>query len=67
MKYIAIAAALFLSACVQPHMGADLAAHLEAERDFAAQVYQEDAIYEKYDPEYIDDCLRYEELVCPFE
>lgn len=26
-----------------------------------------ESIYTKYDPEYIDDCLAYEELVCEFE
>lgn len=67
MKYISIAAALLLSACVQPSMDSELAAHLEAERDFHAhQAYLEE-IYTKYDPEYVADCLYYEDLVCEFE
>ena len=67
MKYIFIATAVLLSACAAP-MDPDLAAHLEAERDFHAhQIYLE-SIYTKYDPEYIiDDCLYYEDLVCEFE
>jgi hypothetical protein len=66
MKYIFIATAVLLSACAAP-MDPDLAAHLEAERDFHAhQIYLE-SIYTKYDPEYIDDCLYYEDLICEFE
>lgn len=68
MKYVAIAAALLLSACVQPPMDPDLAAHLEAERDFAYHQYHvQQAIEKQYDPEYVDDCYYYEELVCEFE
>lgn len=65
MKYLAIAAALLLSACVQPPMDAELAAHLEAERDFAYHQYHvQQAIEKQYDPEYVDDCYYYEELIC---
>jgi outer membrane lipoprotein-sorting protein len=68
MKYVAITAALLLSACVQPSMDTELAAHLEAERDFAYHQYHvQQAIEKQYDPEYVDDCYYYEELVCKFE
>lgn len=68
MKYVAIAAALLLSACVQPPMDPELAAHLEAERDFAYHQYHvQQAIEKQYDPEYVDDCYYYEELICGFE
>lgn len=60
MKYVAIATALLLSACVQPLMDPDLAAHLEAERDFAYHQYHvQQAIEKQYDPEYVDDCYYY--------
>ena len=65
MKHIAIATALLLSACES--YDAELQAHLEAERDFHAHQMYLESIYTKYDPEYIDDCLYYEELVCEFE
>ena len=45
---------LCLSACSE--MSADLRDHLDAERDF-----------HKYNPEYVADCLYYEEMVCEFE
>lgn len=65
MKYIAITAALLLSACVKSPMDPELAAHLEAERDFAYHQYHvQQAIEKQYDPEYVDDCYYYEELVC---
>lgn len=65
MKYVAIAAALLLSACVQPPMDPELAAHLEAERDFAYHQYHvQQTIEKQYDPEYVDDCYYYEELIC---
>ena len=66
MKYLVIAVALLLSACaVSPE--AELQVHLDAEQDFHSQpMYLED-IYAEYDPEYVDDCLYYVELVCEFE
>lgn len=64
MKHVAIAAALLLSACAQSPMDPELAAHLEAERDFHAHQMYLESIYTKYDPEYVDDCYYYEELVC---
>ena len=62
MKYVILTiVGLLLSAC------SDIPGHADSETDFLAhQVYLED-IYTKYDPEYIDDCLYYEELVCEFE
>ena len=67
MKYLAIAAALLLSACAS--YDTELAAHLEAERDFHAHQQYLETIYslDNYDPEYVDDCLFYEELICEFE
>lgn len=66
MKYLAITAALLVSACVTPD--AELQAHLEAERDFAYHQYHvQQAIEKQYDPEYVDDCYYYEELICEFE
>ena len=65
MKYLTIAAAILLSACAAPPMDPELAAHLEAERDFAMwQYHTKEAIEQSYDPEYVDDCYYYEELVC---
>ncbi len=64
MKYVAIVSAIFLSACVSP-MYVDLAAHLEAERDFAYHQYHvQQAELKGYDIEYIEDCYYYEELIC---
>jgi hypothetical protein len=65
MKALVIFAALAVSACST--YDADLQAHLEAERDFHSHQLYLEGIYAKYDPEYIDDCLYYEELVCEFE
>jgi hypothetical protein len=65
MKALVIFAALVVSACST--YDADLQAHLEAERDFHSHQLYLEGIYAKYDPEYIDDCLYYEELVCEFE
>lgn len=63
MRIMFVFSALILSACsVSPD--AELQAHLEAERDFAIQQYHMLPLEEQYDPEYIDDCLYYEELVC---
>jgi len=63
MKYLAIASAILLSACVTP-MDTELVSHLEAERDFA--MWMQD-LRENYDEEYISDCFEYAELVCEFE
>jgi hypothetical protein len=65
MKYIL--PIFLLSACST--IDADLQAHLEAERDFAAHQQYIESIYnlDNYDPEYVDDCLYYEEVVCEFE
>lgn len=60
MKVVLILSALVLSACASP----SLQEHLEVERDFAIQQYHTLPLEEQYDPEYIDDCLYYEELVC---
>ncbi len=66
MKYILIASAIFVSACVSSDP--ELQAHLEAERDFAYHQYHvQQAEEKKYDPEYVDDCYYYEELICEFE
>ena len=68
MKYLAIAAAILLSACAQSPMDAELAAHLEAERDFHAHQYHVQQSVEKgYEPEYVDDCYYHQELICEFE
>lgn len=65
MKYFAILTIALLSACTSVDQERQL--QLDAEADFHAhQVYLE-GIYSKYDPEYVDDCLYYEELVCEFE
>jgi tRNA nucleotidyltransferase/poly(A) polymerase len=38
------------------------------EADFAHHQYHvQQAIEKQYDPEYVDDCYYYEELVCEFE
>lgn len=66
MKNFTIVAMLLLSACVSSDL--ELQAHLEAERDFAYHQYHvQQAIEKQYDPEYVDDCYYYEELVCEFE
>jgi hypothetical protein len=68
MKYIAFTVTLLLSACAQPSMDPELAAHLEAERDFACHQYHvQQAIEKQYDPEYVYDCYYYEELICESE
>ena len=65
MKSFTILAFVFMSACAP--MLSERQAQLNAEEDFHAhQVYLE-GIYSKYDPEYVDDCFYYEELVCEFE
>lgn len=66
MKYFALVAILVMSACTQT--GYDLESHLEAEADFAQHQYHTRQAAEKnYDPEYVDDCYYYEDLVCEFE
>jgi len=64
MIYLVILVAL--SACAT--VDSELQAHLEAEADFARHQYHTQQAHEKqYDPEYVDDCYYYEELVCEFE
>lgn len=66
MKYLALTlAALSLAACAST----DLQDRLEAEQDFHAHQQYLESVYnlDNYDPEYVDDCLYYEELVCEFE
>jgi hypothetical protein len=67
MKYLALVTFALLAACAAPREQTDpeLAAHLEAESDFARHQYHvQQAIEKQYDPEYIDDCFYYEELIC---
>jgi hypothetical protein len=66
MKYFTILSVFAMSACVSSDP--ELQAHLEAEADFARHQYHvQQAIEKQYDPEYVDDCYYYEELVCEFE
>ena len=66
MKYFTVLVLLATAACSNPDR--ELQAHLEAEADFARQQYHvQQAIEKQYDPEYVDDCYYYEELVCEFE
>jgi len=65
MKYVAITTALLLSACAS--YDAVLQEHLEAEQDFHAHQMYLESVYSNYDPEYVADCLYYEEMVCEFE
>lgn len=65
MKYFTVLILLATAACSNPDR--ELQEHLEAERDFAIQQYHMLPLEEQYDPEYIDDCLYYEDLVCEFE
>ena len=64
----AIVAAAGIAGCA-PTLDADLAAHLEAESDFARHQYHVQKSSEtEYDPEHVDDCYYYEEeLHCEFE
>ena len=65
MKYAIILVALSACAAVPD---AELAAHLEAEQDFARNQYHvQQAMEKQYDPAYVDDCFYYEELVCEIE
>lgn len=65
MKILAAIFLLALSACSS--MDSELAAHLEAERDFHAHQAYLESVYTEYDLEYVDDCFAYEEMVCEFE
>lgn len=65
MKNFAILTIVLVSACAP--LVSEREAQLKAEEDFYAhQVYLE-GIYSKYDPEYVDDCFYYKEVVCEFE
>lgn len=67
MKYVVILAIASLSACSS--FDRDLQDHLKAEEDFHAHQQYLESVYnlDNYDPEYVDDCLYYEDLVCEFE
>ena len=56
----AVAAAMGLAGCVS-------VASVDPIEDRAAHDAYLESIYTKYDPEYIDDCLAHEDLVCEFE
>jgi hypothetical protein len=60
MKWIALIAVTMTAACASTD-GID---HVQ---DRAAHDAYLEHIYTKYDVEYVDDCLTYEELVCEFE
>lgn len=65
MRYMSVLAIMGLAACSNP----ELQAHLDAERDFHQHQQYLESVYnlDNYDPEYVDDCFYYEEMVCPFE
>ena len=65
MKYIAIITVSLLSACASSDQERQL--QLQAEANFHSEQAYPEGIYSKYDPEYVDDCFYYEELVCEFE
>ncbi len=66
MKYVTVLILFATAACSNPDR--ELQAHLEAEADFARHQYHvQQAIEKQYDPEYLDDCYYYEDLVCEFE
>lgn len=67
MKYFTLLTVILLSACSS--YGADRMSTLEAERDFHAHQQYLESVYDldNYDPEYVDDCLAYDEMVCEFE
>lgn len=68
VKYLVIVSIAFLSACsVTPDQ--QVAGNLESERDFHAHQQYVESIYnlDNYDPEYVEDCLFYTEVVCEFE
>ena len=56
----ALAAALGLAGCVNT-------VSVDPIEDRAGHEAYLESIYTKYDPEYIDDCLAHEDLVCEFE
>lgn len=62
MKNITLCAAMLLSACTSTTV-----VSLEQDRtrhnEFLESVYH----MENYDPEHVDDCYFYQELVCEFE
>lgn len=60
MKLIALAALASLTACMNT-------VSVDPVQDRANHEAYLESIYTKYDPEYVDDCLAYEELVCEFE
>lgn len=60
MKIIALFGLLALTACVNT-------ASVDPVQDRANHEAYLESIYTKYDPEYVDDCLYYEDLVCEFE
>lgn len=66
MKYFVIAAVALLSAC-SAHV--DVAIGYDYEADRAAHEAYLESVYhmDNYDPEYVDDCYYYEEVVCEFE
>lgn len=65
MKYLPLV--ILLAACV-PSQDEELRKRAAAEQDFANHQFHLQQAYEKgYDPEYVDDCYYYEELVCEFE
>jgi hypothetical protein len=76
MKYLSIITTIaLLSGCVSaanPEMDPELAAHLEAERDFAYHQYYLKQVHERKafrpevyaDPEFLSDCEVYEMEEC---
>ena len=67
MKYFTLLTVALLSACSS--YSTDRMSALDAERDFHAHQQYLESVYnlDNYDPEYVDDCLAYEEMVCEFE
>lgn len=65
MKYVALITIALLSACASADQERQL--QLQAEANFHSEQAYLEGIYAKYDPEYVDDCFYYEELVCEFE
>jgi hypothetical protein len=65
MKYII--PLFLLSACARVDI--NLQTHLQAERDFHSYKGNIESAYnlDNYDPEYVDDCFYYQDLVCYFE
>lgn len=67
MKYMSILVAILVSACSAQNVGTTNS--LDAELDFQAHQQYLETVYDldNYDPEYVDECFYYEELVCEFE